>query len=55
MLPLQISFFPGCARGGYGAVRLIEGLLAETKKRGKPPFKVLVGFSDLTILLDFVW
>jgi muramoyltetrapeptide carboxypeptidase len=43
-----------CARGGYGAVRLIEGLLAETKKRGKPPFKVLVGFSDLTILLDFV-
>jgi muramoyltetrapeptide carboxypeptidase len=43
-----------CARGGYGALRmlpLIERLAAE---RGIPDRKLLVGYSDATILLEYV-
>ncbi len=43
-----------CVRGGYGAARLLPILEAEFKKRGKPPVKLLVGFSDATALIEFV-
>ncbi|MGK5086348.1 LD-carboxypeptidase [Bdellovibrionota bacterium FG-2] len=43
-----------CARGGYGAARLLPILAAESRKRGKPPAKLLVGFSDATALIEFV-
>ncbi len=39
-----------CARGGYGAARVIEGV---EKLRGVRPGKVLLGYSDVTALLDF--
>ncbi len=37
-----------CARGGYGAIRLIDKIDYDIIKRNKKPF---VGFSDITILL----
>jgi len=40
-----------CARGGYGALRVIEGI--EQAKR-IPAGKLLLGYSDVTALLDFV-
>ncbi len=43
-----------CARGGYGAMRLLEGLVAASVTRGKPPKKLLIGFSDITALFEFV-
>lgn len=43
-----------CARGGYGAARLLERLDRLAKKFGKPPRKSLVGYSDVTALLDYV-
>jgi muramoyltetrapeptide carboxypeptidase len=42
------------ARGGYGAGRTLPILDALTAKRGKPPKKLLVGYSDVTVLHDFV-
>src|SRR5689334_20702614 len=43
-----------CARGGYGAVRLLPLLEEMTRNRGVPPKKLLVGFSDITALMIFV-
>lgn len=40
-----------CARGGYGSARLLDHL---RKSNLKPRKKLLVGFSDLTALYDFV-
>ena len=42
------------ARGGYGAVQLLPLLEQETKKRGLPPHKLYIGYSDSTCLLEFV-
>lgn len=42
------------ARGGYGAIRLLPLLDSITRQKGRPPKKLLVGFSDVTALLDFV-
>jgi muramoyltetrapeptide carboxypeptidase len=42
-----------CARGGYGANHLLPYLEKATQERGKPPLKTLVGFSDITPLLEF--
>ena len=42
------------ARGGYGAMRLLPLLDRMTAKRGVPPKKLLVGFSDSTALLEYV-
>ena len=42
-----------CARGGYGAVRLLPYLDRITAERGVPDRKLLVGFSDATILLEY--
>ncbi len=42
------------ARGGYGAVRLLAILDEVTEKVGVPEPKTLVGFSDATLLLDYV-
>lgn len=43
-----------CARGGYGAARLLPLLEELTRKRGRPPKKLLVGYSDVTALFDYV-
>ncbi len=40
-----------CARGGYGAMRLLPLLDADAIARHP---KVFVGFSDITVLLDFL-
>jgi muramoyltetrapeptide carboxypeptidase len=43
------------ARGGYGAARLIPLLERLTRERGTPPAgKLLVGYSDVTVLHEFV-
>jgi muramoyltetrapeptide carboxypeptidase len=43
------------ARGGYGAARLLPILEQLTQSRGKPPRqKLLVGYSDVTVLHEFV-
>ena len=43
------------ARGGYGATRLIPQLEHFTKKLGRPKVKkLLVGYSDVTVLHEFV-
>ncbi len=42
-----------CARGGYGAARLLPMLEAATVERGQPPRKLLIGFSDVTALHAF--
>ena len=42
-----------CARGGYGANHLLPYLERATAERVKPPHKTLVGFSDITPLLEF--
>jgi muramoyltetrapeptide carboxypeptidase len=42
------------ARGGSGAGRLLPMLQDVTKKLGKPPKKLLVGYSDVTMLHEFV-
>jgi muramoyltetrapeptide carboxypeptidase len=42
------------ARGGYGAGRLLPMLDQLTKHRGIPPKKLLVGYSDVTVLHEFV-
>jgi muramoyltetrapeptide carboxypeptidase len=43
-----------CARGGYGATRLLPTLDAVTRTRGKPMRKLLVGYSDVTVLHEYV-
>lgn len=41
-----------CARGGYGAVRIIDNL--DFKRFGKNP-KWIIGFSDVTVLLNHIF
>ena len=43
-----------CARGGYGAARLLPFLERISGERGLPPRKLLVGYSDITVLHEFV-
>src|SRR5205823_3270888 len=42
------------ARGGYGAQRILPLLDGLTRKRGKPEKKLLVGYSDVTVLHEYV-
>lgn len=42
-----------CARGGWGSFRLLSALAQETRRRGKPRPKLLIGYSDATALLEF--
>lgn len=42
-----------CARGGYGAARILP-LLDKMTKLAKPPKKLLVGYSDVTALFEYV-
>ncbi len=42
------------ARGGYGAARLLPILDELTAAQGVPPRKLLVGYSDVTVLHEFV-
>jgi muramoyltetrapeptide carboxypeptidase len=55
---LDFAFDPGvdviwCGRGGYGATRLLPLLDAVTRQRGLPPRKLLVGYSDVTVLHEY--
>jgi len=43
-----------CARGGYGAAKTLPILDRLTSERGIPPRKLLVGYSDVTVLHEFV-
>jgi muramoyltetrapeptide carboxypeptidase len=43
-----------CARGGYGAARLLPLLDELSKERVIPPGKLLVGYSDTTALFEYV-
>jgi len=43
-----------CARGGYGANRLLPYLEKMTRAEGAPPRKLLIGYSDSTALHEFV-
>lgn len=43
-----------CARGGYGAIRILPYLDRLTSERGIPEKKLLVGYSDATALLEYV-
>lgn len=42
------------ARGGYGSIRMLPILDEITTQVGLPPHKTLVGFSDVTVLLEYV-
>jgi|GEM_PF-216686 len=42
------------ARGGYGAVRILPILDELTVRHGPPPRKLLVGYSDVTVLHEYV-
>lgn len=42
------------ARGGYGAARLLPLLEELTRRHGVPKRKLLVGYSDITVLHEFV-
>src|SRR3954470_13248387 len=42
------------ARGGYGATRILPMLDELTARRGIPPRKLLVGYSDVTALHEYV-
>lgn len=42
------------ARGGYGAVRILPILDEVVEQAGKPEPKTLIGFSDATVLLEYV-
>lgn len=42
------------ARGGYGAARLLPMLEQLTTTSGIPPRKLLVGYSDITVLHEFL-
>ncbi|OFZ18589.1 MAG: hypothetical protein A2X94_01470 [Bdellovibrionales bacterium GWB1_55_8] len=43
-----------CARGGYGAARILPYLERLVAKNGLPPRKLLAGYSDSTALLEYV-
>lgn len=43
-----------CARGGYGAQRLLPMLDKLTHQHGRPEPKLLVGYSDITVLHEYV-
>jgi len=43
-----------CARGGYGAARILPLLDRLTAGSGVPPRKLLVGYSDAIALLEYV-
>ncbi len=43
-----------CARGGHGAIRVLPLLEKLTEERGVPPKKLLIGYSDVTALMEFV-
>lgn len=43
-----------CARGGYGAQRLLPMLDKLTQQHGPPSKKLLVGYSDITVLHEYV-
>jgi muramoyltetrapeptide carboxypeptidase len=43
-----------CARGGYGAAKLLPLLDRLTAERGRPLPKTLVGYSDVTVLHQYV-
>lgn len=44
-----------CARGGYGAAKLMPILDRLTAERGVPPMKkLLVGYSDVTVMHEYV-
>jgi muramoyltetrapeptide carboxypeptidase len=43
-----------CARGGYGATRLLPLLHDLTNRHGPPRKKLLIGYSDVTVLHEFV-
>jgi muramoyltetrapeptide carboxypeptidase len=43
-----------CARGGYGAARAITAIDAMTKGRPSPKPKMLIGYSDVTVLHEYV-
>ncbi len=42
-----------CARGGHGAIRLLPLLERMSREEGVPSKKLLVGFSDVTILMEY--
>lgn len=42
-----------CTRGGYGCTRLLPLLDELTKQHGPPPRKLLVGYSDVTVLHEY--
>lgn len=42
------------ARGGYGAARILPILDELTARHGRPPRKLLVGYSDVTVLHEYV-
>src|SRR5207237_270032 len=42
-----------CGRGGYGAVRILDLLGGMASARGKAGRKLLLGYSDATLLLDY--
>ncbi|MEM8783825.1 MAG: LD-carboxypeptidase [Planctomycetota bacterium] len=43
-----------CARGGYGCTHLLPLLDKFTAEHGPPPRKLLVGYSDVTVLHHYV-
>jgi muramoyltetrapeptide carboxypeptidase len=43
-----------CARGGYGAMRLLPRIQALTRGKNIPKNKLLVGYSDATAIFEFV-
>jgi muramoyltetrapeptide carboxypeptidase len=43
-----------CARGGHGALRLLPLIEKSFLTRGAPPRKLLVGYSDITALMEYV-
>lgn len=43
-----------CARGGYGATRLLPILHELTQRHGRPRKKLLIGYSDVTVIHEFV-
>ncbi len=43
-----------CARGGYGAARVVNKLVDAARQRGVPKPKMLAGYSDVTFLHEYV-
>ncbi len=43
-----------CARGGHGSLRLLPLLDQIAKKTGNPSKKLLMGYSDITALMEYV-